>query len=457
MTHLSICIPTYEMGGQGAAFLRNNLERISGQTFTNFEVIVSDHSRDQAIQAVCEEFSNKIQVVYLRNPNNIGSSSANLNNAIKHAKGLLIKVLFQDDFLFNANSLQTIVDNFDIENDRWLITGSEHTTDGRNLIRPYQPTHTPDPHFGNNLLGSPSALTIRNTYPILFDEKLIWFMDGDYYKRCTEAYGPPKIISDITVVNRLGEHQVTATIATDELRKRELSYIKKKFSKRQLSNVTLVAVSSIKLSETIHALRYSMRGIKYGRVVLLTDKKLDTVPTGIEVIPCRSIDSIDEYSRFMLFELNEHIDTEFALVVQYDGYVLRPNQWDPRFLKYDFVGAPWRENSHFTPDGTSVRVGNGGFSLRSKRLLEAPRKLNLPFIDSGTGFYNEDGVICNYYRKELETDGIKYAPAEIAAKFSREQDCQETVLTPFGFHKNWRALPLNLQVKFWLNYYLNQR
>jgi hypothetical protein len=62
-------------------------------------------------------------------------------------------------------------------------------------------------------------------------------------------------------------------------------------------------------------------------------------------------------------------------------------------------------------------------------------KLNLPFTDNGTGFYNEDGVLCNYYRRELENYGVKFATPEIAAMFSHETNCDEDVPEPFGFHK----------------------
>jgi hypothetical protein len=79
-------------------------------------------------------------------------------------------------------------------------------------------------------------------------------------------------------------------------------------------------------------------------------------------------------------------------------------------------------------------VGNGGFSLRSKKLLDIPSNFNMPFLEE-RGFYNEDGNICVYNRDFLLEHGIKYAPVDIAAKFSREILIPEYAsIVTFGFH-----------------------
>ena len=206
-----------------------------------------------------------------------------------------------------------------------------------------------------------------------------------------------------------------------------------------LKNVTLCAVASTQIGETIEALRKSMRGISYARVLFLTHENISLEQDHIEVIKIKKL-NYKEYGHFILYELKDYIDSEFVLIVQYDGYVLRPSRWDNRFFEYDYIGAPWRKNLHFLADGTNVRVGNGGFTLRSKKMLNAPSDLNLPFTDNGTGFFHEDGVLCVYHRKVLEENGIKYAPVEIASMFSRERWCSDSKFFTFGFHSNRRNL-----------------
>lgn len=214
-----------------------------------------------------------------------------------------------------------------------------------------------------------------------------------------------------------------------------------------LPNVTMFAVACTRMHETVHALRQSMKNIQYRETLLLTHEKLSLDHFGIKVIPIERLD-YKGYNHFILFRVNDHISTEFSLLVQNDGYVLRPEKWDNRFFSYDYIGAPWAKDVHFTEDGTNVRVGNGGFSFRSKKLLGAFSRLNLPFTDNGTGYFHEDGNICVYYRKQLEAYGIKFAPAEIAAQFSRETVCDDlTENHPFGFHRNKKFMPLALRLK----------
>lgn len=231
MSLLSICIPTYEMKGLGHTFLRQSFDVFTSQTFKDFNIVISDHSKDDLIKNLCAEYASKLNISYHRNTEHIGNSSANINNAIKKANGKLIKILFQDDFLFHEKSLEEIVQNFDIEKDSWLITACIHSKDGVNFFRPFYPKYNDKIHLGKNTISSPSVLTIKNGNPLLFDEKLIWLMDCDYYKRCYIKFGKPKIINEINVVNRIGAHQVSHSIVNIATKIRELAYIMIKYKK----------------------------------------------------------------------------------------------------------------------------------------------------------------------------------------------------------------------------------
>ncbi len=216
----------------------------------------------------------------------------------------------------------------------------------------------------------------------------------------------------------------------------------------ELPNVTLFAVACTKVDETIHALRESTKDIEYADVLLFTHEKRKLKSMGITVVPIKKLD-YKGYNHFILYRLKDFIKTDFCLLVQNDGYVLRPEKWDNHFLDYDYIGAPWPKQTHFTQDGTEVRVGNGGFSLRSQKLLQALGRLKLPFTDKGTGFYHEDGVICVYYRKELEKSGVRFAPVDVASRFSREKTCDDSVSDAFGFHNLKNQSPL-LLARPWL-------
>ena len=202
----------------------------------------------------------------------------------------------------------------------------------------------------------------------------------------------------------------------------------------KLNRVTLVAVSSIKILETIQALERSRQGLDFAEVLLISHERPTDLPANINFKACRRLNSIDAYNWFMIFELAKYIKTEFALVIQHDGYVLRPERWNDDFLNYDYIGAPWPKNVFYDNDGCEVRVGNGGFSLRSKKLLNIFNQLDLPFDDDQTSFPSEDAVICVYHRQALEAHGIKFAPLELASSFSKEYECSDSCQETFGFH-----------------------
>lgn len=217
-----------------------------------------------------------------------------------------------------------------------------------------------------------------------------------------------------------------------------------------LPNVTLVAVSGIDPAGSLNALMLSMKGIKYYDVVLISHHKPENLPTGITFKQCKPTElastdpkNKDDYSKFMLYSLCDYIESEYCLIVHNDAYVLRPEKWKEEFLNYDYIGAPWPKRFTFlTNEGVPVRVGNGGFSLRSKKCLNIMNELNLPFTDNGTGFYNEDGILCVYYRKKLEDAGIRFAGVNLAAQFSHELDCKESVRDSFGFHDSKVVFPV---------------
>lgn len=223
--------------------------------------------------------------------------------------------------------------------------------------------------------------------------------------------------------------------------------MKKKLS-RNLSSVSLVSVTGVDPEKNLRALEISRVGLNFADIVLLSRLEPRRNVGGIRVESITNPNwTYDEFSRFVVFELFKHIKTEFALIVHHRAHVLRPKAWTDEFLNYDYVGAPWSASTHFTNEGVEVRVGNGGFSLRSQRLMRAPTDLGLTFTDNGTGFYHEDGQLCVYHRDRLEKHGIRFAPVEVAAQFSTEVKVQETVRKSFGFHNSRSAKPFLFETR----------
>lgn len=199
----SIAIPAYGYEGRGVEFLEHNFNILQQQKFKDFEVVLSDHSIDNTIKNVFDKWFDKLNIRYYANDKGRGFISPNLNNAIKNCSGKWIKILFQDDFLYDENSLfsqyEILEDNLNI---KWLITTFCHSNDGFTFYRLYNPKLSENIWSGNNTLGNPSNLTIKNKDLIYFDENLNWLVDCEYYYRLYLKYGKPTIINGITVVNR---------------------------------------------------------------------------------------------------------------------------------------------------------------------------------------------------------------------------------------------------------------
>lgn len=202
-----------------------------------------------------------------------------------------------------------------------------------------------------------------------------------------------------------------------------------------IPSVSLVAVACTKVSETIEAIKKCQAQMQFNHSILFTHE--DIIAEGIDVV---KIDKLDykQYNEFVAMKLWQYIGTDYILLVQNDGYITDISQWTDDFLKYDYIGAPWPipndETTYRTRNNRLMRVGNGGFSFRSRKLLRAPVILGLEFTDRGSGFWHEDGFLCVHSRDVLEENGINFAPVDIAAKFSTELQVPETVKS-FGGHK----------------------
>jgi Protein of unknown function (DUF5672) len=192
--------------------------------------------------------------------------------------------------------------------------------------------------------------------------------------------------------------------------------------------VTLCCVDTVHHALAAAALRRSSQLMRFAKVVFLTDKP-EFADSGWECHRIR-LSGYEEFNRFMLKSLAFHIETDFVLVVQFDGFVINPGAWTDEFLNYDYIGAPM---PHVRPP---YSMGNGGFSLRSRKLLAALQddRIVLP-----PNSINEDICICASYRSYLEFNhGISFAPLELASRFSYESGAPAP--TTFGFHNlSWLA------------------
>jgi len=187
-----------------------------------------------------------------------------------------------------------------------------------------------------------------------------------------------------------------------------------------LDNVTLLCVETRDPDLAHWAIEKCLRETRFSKVVLLTntdlvkDKRKD-----IEYVQAPIIRTTKDYSDLLLTGINQYIVGSHVLVIQWDSFITHPNLWRDEFLEYDYIGPVW-------PHHPKTPVGNGGFSLRSVKLLQAIQHTN--FVKR----HPEDYCICSDNRDFLEKKcGIHFAPPEVAEQFAVERSKWHEA---FGFH-----------------------
>lgn len=101
---VSIGLPVYN----GEKYLREAIESILAQTFTDFELIISDNASTDNTEMICREYESKdSRVRYYRNEKNIGGSN-NHNRVFELSRGKYFH-WFSDDDLYAPEFLEKSV------------------------------------------------------------------------------------------------------------------------------------------------------------------------------------------------------------------------------------------------------------------------------------------------------------------------------------------------------------
>lgn len=213
-------------------------------------------------------------------------------------------------------------------------------------------------------------------------------------------------------------------------------------SKLKLPNVTLSTATTKNFVLTNMAIGHCLEQCDFGDIAVFS-------PYGVRDCPHQHIyiepfkDKSDA-SKFGMYELHKYITTSHVLSIQWDGYIIDAKAWNPRFLEYDYIGAVWP----WMPIGR--QIGNGGFCLRSKRLLQILSKYTM---NSSQPALADDVFTCVYMRDTLVNEyGIKFAPLEAARDFSYERELPKR---SFGFHglfNMWRHVDDSEMLKLLPNF-----
>jgi len=211
---VSIAIPAYIRSSDQIIFIKQAFDSILSQTFSDYEVVLSDHSTINDIEKLCEQYSNKLKIVYLKNFYGRGIPTENANHAMKYCQGEYIKILHCDDFFVDDQALDKIISAMDSSGKKWLVNGFNHTYDAINFFNYKIPEYPNHLLVGNNLIGAPTNVTVRNDCKVDFDVNITMGIDHEWYHQLRMKYGMPYIIEDTLTTSRLRDDRVSQIVSS---------------------------------------------------------------------------------------------------------------------------------------------------------------------------------------------------------------------------------------------------
>lgn len=194
---------------------------------------------------------------------------------------------------------------------------------------------------------------------------------------------------------------------------------------KKLLNVDLISINCVNPEQSVKALLYSSEQIEFGSIKLFAHYKPSNITDKIEFILIEKL-THQTINWFAINKLSDYINNEFMLSIHDDGFVINADKWSDEFLEYDYIGAPWPDLDWCKKN----RVGNGGFVLKSKKFMNLEQ--SLPYTPN-----HNDTYVTNIHHDFFKMYGCKYAPVEVAGKFSLEHDIPEVeydLNNTFGFH-----------------------
>jgi hypothetical protein len=229
MSKVCIAVPTHNYNDKSSFFLKRLFENILLQNFKDYSVCISDQSTNKDVLNVYKEYSEQIDIKYVKNSSR-KNSTQNINNSLFNSEGEIVKIMFMDDYFYTPDALDIIVREMEINNSIWSLCSTHHFKEDLNEFGSIlYPTWGGEKLLdGQNTIGAPTVMSYRKENEILFDEKLRLLVDVELYYRMMLEYGLPLLIEATLVVTSLSD---SSTIGKMESDKEKISLLLKKESR----------------------------------------------------------------------------------------------------------------------------------------------------------------------------------------------------------------------------------
>ena len=183
MKSVSVCIPCFNQ----TEYLKRTLASVIEQDYPEMEIIVSDDSTNDEVKKLVSSLDSQIKIKYFRNFPSLGPAK-NWNHCIKIASSDWIKILHHDDWLNGKDALYKFMQAGSKFNSFLFSSAVSFNVKDDIKFNHIPPVDfledlktNPAVLFKHNLLGPPSSTLFNRNAAVLFDERMKWLVDVDFY------------------------------------------------------------------------------------------------------------------------------------------------------------------------------------------------------------------------------------------------------------------------------------
>ena len=271
---ISICIPTYN----GEKFIARTIQSVLDQTFSNFEIIVSDDGSNDKTLEIVRSF-NDPRIVRVDSLSKVGAE-ANWNNSVANARADLVKLVCQDDLLY-AQCLQTEFEAMSLSANqdvafcfslRDFVTPKDRFIKGRRIANSEQKKLSKTQMLrkvvrsGGNPIGEPMAVTFRKS---TFERA--GKFHGDYVIDLNMWVGLLEVGSALFIPSRLSAFRISKTSWTSSLKKSQFESVRSLAKKIRRENRDSVSSADLVRGQVVGLVRAPARQIA-SQIILLCDR-----------------------------------------------------------------------------------------------------------------------------------------------------------------------------------------
>ena len=273
---ISVCIPTYN----GEKYIAQTIESILNQTFTDFEIIVSDDgSSDKTLEIV--GLFNDPRIVRIDRLSKVGAE-ANWNNAVANASASLVKLVCQDDLLY-SQCLEVEVETMS-KSENQDVSFCFHLRDfvtpnsrklrshrvGYSNLQKYSKTEILKKvvRSGGNPIGEPMAVTMRKlSLNSAGKFRGDYVIDLDMWSKLSDQG------SALFIEQHLSAFRISKTSWTSNLKKSQMSSVRTLSKKIQVDSDGAITKFDLLRGQIVGLVRAPVRQVA-SSLILLVDRLL---------------------------------------------------------------------------------------------------------------------------------------------------------------------------------------